>query len=538
MKKIFTIICLLISSLSYAQITIENADFPRVNDTMRYSETTIGITAAQASKTGVDTVWDFTNLKPVTQDIEKFYAPSATSYVLQFGLINSATYGIKDDALNALGNLGGLTGIKIENVYGFYKNTNKANVLMGRGITISGIPLAMNFSPRDTVYKFPLNFGDKDTTYFKGTATIPAVGGLSQQGRRVTKVDGWGLIKTPYGQFNCIRIRTDISETDSLEIATLKIPIPNNRTIYTWYAKNEHYPILEITQTTGIAGTLTIRYKDINRPEAFYSSARFNASRTTATTLDTVNLTNTSTGSPKSYQWTITPNTVSFVGGTSATTNNPRVIFNTTGVYTIKLKVIYEGGQDDTTRTNYITVNPAPVVNFSADKTSASVGENITFTDNSTGTPTTYKWVFTPNTVSFVSGSSSSKNPVVKFNEKGSYSVSLTANYLTTPITVTKSNYINIQNVGVVNSNSISKSISIYPNPAKNNLFIESNYDLSKSFIAVYDILGKKMILDFENNTNKSNLVQLNVSAYNKGIYFVKITDEFNSNITYKIIVE
>jgi len=90
----------------------------------------------------------------------------------------------------------------------------------------------------------------------------------------------------------------------------------------------------------------------------------------------------------------------------------------------------------------------------------------------------------------------------------------------------------------VVNSNSISKSISIYPNPAKNNLFIESNYDLSKSFIAVYDILGKKMILDFENNTNKSNLVQLNVSAYNKGIYFVKITDEFNSNITYKIIVE
>ncbi|MFZ4799585.1 MAG: T9SS type A sorting domain-containing protein, partial [Bacteroidia bacterium] len=412
-----------------------------------------------------------------------------------------------------------------------------ANVLMGRGISVSGIPLAMNFSPRDTVYKFPLNFGDKDTTYFKGTATIPAVGGLSQQGRRVTKVDGWGLIKTPYGQFNCIRIRTDITETDSLIIATLKIPIPNNRTIYTWYAKNEHYPILEITQTTGIAGTLTIRYKDINRPEAFYNAAKFNASRTTATTLDTVNLTSTSTGSPKSYQWTITPNTVSFVGGTSATTNNPRVIFNTTGVYTIKLKVIYEGGQDDTIRTNYVTINPAPVVNFSANKTNASVGENVTFTDNSTGTPTTYKWAFTPNTVTFVTGTSSSKNPIVKFNEKGSYSVSFTANYFTTPIKVTKSNYINIQNVGVNNSTNFTKSISIYPNPAKNNLFIESNYDLSKSVIAIYDVLGKKMNLDIDNNSSKSS-VQLNISNYNNGIYFVKIMDEFNSNATFKIIVE
>lgn len=449
MKTIFTSICLLISSLSFAQIIILNTDIPRVNDTIRYSETTVGITASQAAKTGVDTVWDFTNLKPVTQDIEKFYAPLATPYVLQFGLLNAATYGIKDDALNTLGSLVGLTGIKIENVYGFYKNTTSANVLMGRGITISGVPLAVNFSPRDTVYKFPLNFGDRDTTYFKGTATIPSVGGLSQQGRRITKVDGWGLIKTPYGQFNCIRIRTDITETDSLIITTLKIPIPNNRTIYTWYAKNEHYPILEITQTTGIAGTLTIRYKDINRPEAFYSAARFNASRTTASGKDTVNLISTSTGSPKSYQWTITPNTVSFVGGTSATTNNPRVIFNAGGVYTIKLKVIYEGGQDDTTRLDYIKV----------------------------------------------------------------------------------------QNVGLINTEKISKTIEIYPNPAKTNLFIAANYDLSKSDISIYDILGKKVNVEEINYINKSN-IQLNISSLNKGIYFIKIYLENNTHSTHKIIVE
>jgi len=532
MKKFFTSICLLISSLSFAQISILSTDIPRVNDTMRYSETIVGISAAQAAKTGIDTIWDFTNLKAASQDIEKFYAPSATPYILQFGLLNAATYGIKDDALNALASFGSFSGIKIENVYGFYKNTTAANVLMGRGI-----PLAINFSPRDTVYKFPLNFGDIDTTYFKGTATIPSVGGISQQGRRVTKVDGWGLIKTPYGQFNCIRIRTDITETDTIDITTFKLPIPNNRTIYTWYAKNEHYPILEITQTTGLAAALTIRYKDINRPEAFYSAAKFNASRITASVLDTVNLTSTSTGSPKSYQWTITPNTVSFVGGTSATTNNPRVLFNATGVYTIKLKVIYEGGQDDTTRTDYVTVNAAPIVNFSADKTNASVGENVTFTDNSSGIPTTYKWAFTPTTVTFVTGTSASKNPVVKFNAAGSYSVSLTANYLTTPVTVTKSGYINVQNVSVADFKNFAKTIEVYPNPAKTNIFIASNYDLSKSDIDMYDILGKKVNVDGINYINKSN-IQLNISSLSNGIYFIKIYDENNSYSTHKIIIE
>jgi hypothetical protein len=38
-----------------------------------------------------------------------------------------------------------------------------------------------------------------------------------------------------------------------------------------------------------------------------------------------------------SYQWTVTPNTVSFVNGTSSTSENPEIIFLTNGIYTIDL---------------------------------------------------------------------------------------------------------------------------------------------------------------------------------------------------------
>jgi hypothetical protein len=167
MKKFFIPIFLIISQLSFGQISIVNSDMPRQNDTMRFSLATSGITALQAAKTGADTTWDFTNLVANSQDVEKFYAPSTTTYVIQFGLLNAATYGIKDNALNNLASLGGAAGFTIENIYGFYKNTASASVLVGRGATVSNIPLGLNLNPRDTVFKFPLNYGDIDTTYYR-----------------------------------------------------------------------------------------------------------------------------------------------------------------------------------------------------------------------------------------------------------------------------------------------------------------------------------------------------------------------------------
>lgn len=449
MKKIFTPIFLLISSISFAQISIVSSDMPRQNDTMRFSVAATGITANQAAKTGIDTIWDFSNLRASSQDVEKFFAPSATPYALQFGIINAATYGIKDDALNQLGGLGGGAGFSLENVYAFYRNSTAASVLVGRGITVSNIPLALNLNPRDTIFKFPLNFRDIDTTYFSGSTTIPSLGGISQQGRRINVVDGWGTIKTPYGEFNCIRIKTTITETDTITIATIKLPIPNNRIIYTWYSKNQRYPILEITQTTGLAGALTIKYKDFFRPELFASNARFTASRTNVSQFDTVNLNNTSIGTPNSYLWSITPNTFKYVGGTKATDRSPRVMFDKSGAYSINLKVVYDGGSDDTLRTNYINVLTTAVSD-------------------------------------------------IEFN---------------------------------------TFKLSVYPNPAKNLITIESSVNNTNSTIEIFDVIGKRFE-QIEVDKISNNRIEVNISSLNKGVYFVRFSTENNRTKTQKIIVE
>jgi PKD repeat protein len=69
--------------------------------------------------------------------------------------------------------------------------------------------------------------------------------------------------------------------------------------------------------------------------------------------------------------------------------------------------------------------NP-PLADFSANKTSVQVGESVLFTDLSANSPTSWDWSFTPATVTFINGSSSSsENPEVTFDAVDSYTVTL-----------------------------------------------------------------------------------------------------------------
>ena len=85
--------------------------------------------------------------------------------------------------------------------------------------------------------------------------------------------------------------------------------------------------------------------------------AAFSASLTTACPQDTVVFTDESTKSPTTWSWTFTPSTVTYVNGTNSNSQNPEVIFNSAGTYTVELYVTNSYGNDTETKTNYITVS-------------------------------------------------------------------------------------------------------------------------------------------------------------------------------------
>ncbi len=90
---------------------------------------------------------------------------------------------------------------------------------------------------------------------------------------------------------------------------------------------------------------------------------------------------------------------------------------------------------------------PTPVVNFNASSTTPCSGVSVNLRDTSTNSPTSWKWTFTPATVTFLNNTNdSSQHPVVSFTSSGLYSIKLKATNGSGTDSLTKSNYITVTN--------------------------------------------------------------------------------------------
>lgn len=88
--------------------------------------------------------------------------------------------------------------------------------------------------------------------------------------------------------------------------------------------------------------------------------ANFVANQTNVAPATTVSFTDQSTGVPTSWAWSIAPATGwAYAGGTTASSQNPQVTFNTVGQYTVTLTASNAQGSDAETKTNYIIVAQA-----------------------------------------------------------------------------------------------------------------------------------------------------------------------------------
>jgi hypothetical protein len=341
---------LLLSTLSigqlYGQISIVSSDFAIANDTVRYS--VASNIPASYEQAGANKTWNFSEIRATSQDVLRYQPVTSTPYFLQFF---TATYGLPETA-----NFPGIGGGGANaNPFGYYRLNPTALVSMGKGATIQNLPLGIVYNPRDTMFKFPLEYQKVYEGSFAGSAGFAGLGSLVQTGTRRTEVDGWGTIITPFGTFDCLRVKSEVNGVDSISLGATGIPIPNSRTEYYWFGKNQDFPLMEVV-INNLTQQTTIRYKDRYRPELYRSNARFTASRTKATTKDTITLNNQSLNSPTRYTWTITPSTFKYVAGTAASSASPRIQFEAEGVYSIKLEVNYLGGSDDTLRSNYISI--------------------------------------------------------------------------------------------------------------------------------------------------------------------------------------
>ena len=324
-------------------------------------------------------------------------------------------------------------------------------------VTSGYTPLSIQFidsSQNTNVWKW--NFGDSTNltqkspvhTYsaagnYTVTLTVSNANGTDSKTVRINVLEKSKSVALPVANFSTnvadgtapLSVQfTDLSQNATSR--TWNFGDSNNSTqkspVHTYLAAGNYTVTLTVSNANGTdSKTTTISVKAVLQNPV----ASFSASPITGNAPLKVTFSDKSTGTPSNWKW-------SFGDGTTSTAKNPTHTYSGAGKYTVGLTVSNAAGNNSVTKSSHINVAPAlntPISSFSASSTSGKAPLKVTFTDKSTGSPTSWKWSFGDGT------SSTAKKPVHTYSKTGKYTVSLTAKNAKGSNTKTMSGYITVK---------------------------------------------------------------------------------------------
>lgn len=315
--------------------------------------------------------------------------------------------------------------------------------------------------------------------------------------------------------------------------------------------------------------------------------ANFAANQTNVTPATTVQFTDLTTYVPTSWAWTVAPATGwVYAAGTSATSQNPQITFNTVGQYTITLTATNAQGSDSEIKNNYIVVaaSTGPCTGSSATCDEFINNVNLN-TINNTSTCSTGGYAnYTTTTTTLAKGSSYSLTVIpgtpgqtnsaynddeiaawIDFNNNNSFNdpgeqvgyVLVAAGWsnvfnFTVPTSATlgnvrmrvrisyspdgaidpcgQSTYGEVEDytINITASSGLTENpldaISVYPNPTENELFVDmKNIDADVTRIEILDLSGKVLQVA---SANQGAIMKMNTSNLAQGMYQIRIISD------------
>ena len=312
--------------------------------------------------------------------------------------------------------------------------------------------------------------------------------------------------------------------------------------------------------------------------------ANFSASATNVTPGTTVNFTDLSTGIPTNWSWTITPAAGwNYAGGSSSSSQNPQITFNTVGQYTVSLTASNAQGSDVETKNNYIVValvtGPCTAtavcdeyintVSFNTINNTSACGNNgytdYTGTSTSVAQGSTYTLTIAPAIVNNTTASAYTNDEIAAwidfnndfdFNDAGeqvAYVLVATGWTNTFNVTIPLASYtgsvrmrvrisyqpdgaitpcgpatygetedysINITSGAGFSDNPLAQ-VQVYPNPANEELFVDLKGLENVSNISILDINGKQVV---SKDKIQEGVNSFDISSLKAGVYQVRIS--------------
>lgn len=226
---------------------------------------------------GDDITWDFTDFTSVLQQVDTYMPIGSSSFIHQFYFNNSITYpdNLATHTISlGVNDVGTQLPIAVTDLMAFYRRNDSGYYTVGTAFSIEGLPLATLYEDTDRILKFPLEYGDQDSSAIQFLTQIPFLGAYGQSGTRWNYADSWGTLNTPYGTYDALRVVSELDLTDTIYIdqtgtgQSIQRPIQLN---YLWISPEVSGPVLEATVIEGqvvsarmLSGTSLVA---VNNPE-------------------------------------------------------------------------------------------------------------------------------------------------------------------------------------------------------------------------------------------------------------------------------
>ncbi|MEI8193972.1 MAG: T9SS type A sorting domain-containing protein [Flavobacteriia bacterium] len=255
MKKTYAILCVLFSFSGFAQITIDQSDMPSVGDYIPRKSDTLSVLPGPGAS-GPNQVWNFTALSNyVISEYTNVVSVASTPNGNQFGSSNMAM--TNDNAS-----------------YLYFNKSAQSFTTQGLSGDLLGTGnINAPFSPDLTLHQFPRTFGSSFTDAYAldvtvpGAAINPILNQINFKRSSIVKdtTDAWGLLTTPHGTYNVLRVHTMEISVDSVWALPIFPPTwslvstsSDTSHSYSWVGKGGKIAIAEMTfDTLGMTKTFT-----------------------------------------------------------------------------------------------------------------------------------------------------------------------------------------------------------------------------------------------------------------------------------------
>lgn len=260
MKKqlpLFIFLSLFFAKNAFSQITINSSDIPVIGDVVtQYVDTLFGVDQ-DAGNGGPNQTWDYAgSLNHVTINTA-FVSVASTPYASTYPTANIAS-------------------TTDSNIY-LYMNTSPSIV------TVEGLagPIVTSLdtthmNPSQTLYQLPFtylsNFTDTYKIDYQGDGSAFGVYAFRYVSHGVVydSTDGFGILKTPMGTYDALRVKRWEISNDSifiklfsdLEPWSLFQGFPNTQLTYKWFANGIKMPVAEVA-TDGSQNPTTFTYSSV-----------------------------------------------------------------------------------------------------------------------------------------------------------------------------------------------------------------------------------------------------------------------------------